>query len=293
MFICRTIKELHGVLKENCYHKSISSKIGFVPTMGALHQGHVSLAKKSSDRGNFTVVSIFVNPTQFNNPDDFRKYPITIEQDIAFLQSSKYCHVLFIPTSDEIYPPHDDHFFLEHYELGSLENILEGLYRPNHFQGVCKVLHKLFVLVAPNEVFMGQKDYQQCLVVGQLLKLVFALKNIQMIVCDTFREDSGLAMSSRNQRLNNEEKEKATVFYKAAQYAQQHINKHNFKELQTNIVQMIINSGFEKIDYVEFCDITSLEILNNSGSRVNVVLVIAGFLNSVRLIDNFMIAVKP
>src|SRR5690242_6983731 len=148
--------------------KEENKTIGFVPTMGALHRGHLSLIEASKDQCDVTVCSIFVNPTQFNDPKDFEKYPITIEQDIKLL-TQKDTDILFLPSVDEIYPDGVHHLAI--YDLGALETVLEGKYRPNHFQGVCQVMDRLLHIVQAEKLFMGRKDYQQCLVVSRLIEI--------------------------------------------------------------------------------------------------------------------------
>ncbi|KAA2242502.1 pantoate--beta-alanine ligase [Chitinophaga agrisoli] len=188
--------------------------VGFVPTMGALHQGHLSLIQQARQQCNIVVCSIFVNPTQFNDPADFEKYPVTIEKDITLLTAA-HTDVLFLPAVAEMYPeglsapgPH--------YDFGALETVLEGEYRPGHFQGVGRVVHKLLDIVQPQQLFMGQKDLQQCLVVKRLLKLIES--PAEMIICPTLRETDGLAMSSRNMRLSPAERQQAVAIYKTLSY---------------------------------------------------------------------------
>src|SRR6201991_5161482 len=190
--------------------RSSGATIGFVPTLGALHEGHISLIDISKKNTTLTVCSIFVNPTQFNDPKDYQKYPITIEKDIILLENAKV-DVLFLPELDEMYP--DGTKNLETYDLGSLETILEGKYRPGHFQGVCQVMRRLLQLVRPDDLFMGQKDYQQCMIVKRLIHLMGWTINFH--TCPIVREADGLAMSSRNVRLNPDERQRATATYKA------------------------------------------------------------------------------
>src|SRR6202012_2980545 len=184
--------------------------IGFVPTLGALHAGHISLIDISKKTTTLTVCSIFVNPTQFNDPTDFQKYPITIEKDIILLENAG-TDVLFLPELDEMYP--DGTKNLETYDLGPLETILEGKYRPGHFQGVCQVMRRLLEAVRPDHLFMGEKDYQQCMIVQRLLDLT--KMNTILQPCPIVREPHGLAMSSRNLRLTPEERKRATAIYGA------------------------------------------------------------------------------
>ena len=179
-------------------HKN-GKRIGFVPTMGALHPGHISLIKKSKTENPVTVCSIFINPSQFNDPADFKKYPVTIETDIDMLEEAD-CDALFLPGSEEIYP--DGYSNSKLYDIGYLETVLEGKYRPGHFQGVCMVVDRLLDIVQPDQLFLGQKDYQQCMVIKRLLILKGQTDKIGLSICPTLREADGLAMSSRNLRLS-------------------------------------------------------------------------------------------
>ena len=211
-------------LKEDLQHflttaRQKGATIGFVPTMGALHQGHLSLIHEARQQSSLVVCSIFVNPTQFNDPSDFEKYPITIEKDITLLTGAG-TDVLFLPSVQEMYPeglsaP------ARHYDFGPLETVLEGAHRPGHFQGVGRIVHKLLDIVQPQKLFMGQKDLQQCLVVKHLLKLIHS--PAEMIICPTLREPDGLAMSSRNVRLSPEERNNAVALYKALSYIRENI----------------------------------------------------------------------
>lgn len=193
-------------------------KIGFVPTMGALHQGHISLIKECKRKCDIIICSIFINPTQFNDKKDFEKYPVTIENDIYLLETNK-TDILFLPSVDEVYPNGFDQ--LQHFNLGYLENILEGKYRPGHFQGVCNVVYKLLDIVKPDIIFLGRKDYQQYLVLKKMMQEFFPEINIDAV--DIKREKSGLAMSSRNMRLTDEARNKATAIHKNLKCIQQNI----------------------------------------------------------------------
>ncbi|MFZ1534928.1 MAG: pantoate--beta-alanine ligase, partial [Chitinophagaceae bacterium] len=179
------------------------NSIAFVPTMGALHAGHISLIDAASKENQVTISSIFVNPTQFNDLKDFEKYPITIEKDIEMLEAAG-CNVLFLPSVKEIYPEGIKPEM--QYELGYIETILEGKFRPGHFQGVCMVVHRLLDIVQPDNLYLGQKDYQQCMVISKLVELINQQDTIKVNICPTLREKDGLAMSSRNMRLNEDER---------------------------------------------------------------------------------------
>jgi len=259
--------------------------IGFVPTMGALHNGHLSLINQSRTTCSSTVCSIFINPTQFNDPKDFEKYPVTIENDILLLERAG-TDILFLPSVAEIYPAGLTSPI--HYELGYLENILEGFYRPGHFQGVCQVVHTLLKIVVPDYIFLGQKDYQQCMVIQKLISL-FSLPVI-LKPGDTLREADGLAMSSRNLRLSPASRQKAVAVYQALNYIKMHIKTTDIQQLKQDAIQIIEQAGFNKIDYVEICDAATLLPVEEAGNGKPLVVLAAAFLDGVRLIDNIIIA---
>ncbi len=263
--------------------KKSNASIGFVPTMGALHQGHLSLINESIKTADVTVCSIFVNPLQFNNKEDFQKYPVTIESDILLLEESG-CDVLFMPGENEIYS--DDASRKKHYDIGYLESILEGKYRPGHFQGVCMVMDKLLSIVNANYLFLGQKDYQQCLVIERLIEVLRI--NIEVIICPILRESNGLAMSSRNMRLNKDEKETAALLFKTLKNIKENIHAEKFLSLKNAAIADLESNGF-KVDYLELADGKDLSIPSGAVSFKNVILLIAAYINNVRLIDNIMI----
>ncbi len=256
--------------------------IGFVPTMGALHEGHISLIKASKEVTGFTVCSIFVNPTQFNDPKDFEKYPSTIEKDILFLERNN-TDVLFLPSVDEVYP--DGSKNLEHYDLGYLETILEGKYRPGHFQGVCQVMQRLLKIVRPHHLFMGQKDYQQCMVVKKLIELTKL--ETAFHTCPTTRESDGLAMSSRNMRLNEAERKNAVAIYDALTYLKKNISIGNLDNLLEDAKKILQKNNF-RLDYIEIADAKTLEIKHSYNGKEQLVALAAAFQDQVRLIDNMM-----
>lgn len=261
--------------------KETGKQVGFVPTMGALHQGHLFLIQCSKKENEITVCSIFVNPAQFNDPKDFEKYPVTLEKDIYLLEQ-QHCDVLFLPPVDEIYPPQENKE--EHYELGYLETVLEGKFRPGHFQGVCKVMHRLLTIVQPHHLYMGQKDYQQCMVIKKLISLSKFPATLH--ICPTLREKEGLAMSSRNLRLSVEQKEKALAVYKALLYLKKEFSHFSFDTLKANVQQRLLDAGFAKIDYVEIATADDLSLLTAWDNKTPVVALIAAFMGDVRLIDN-------
>jgi len=263
--------------------KNINKKIGFVPTMGALHNGHLALIEQSKSPDTTTVCSIFVNPTQFNDKKDFEKYPVTIENDIYLLEKAS-TDILFIPAVDEIYP--DGLATNFSYDIGYLETMLEGFYRPGHFQGVCRVMHKLLNIVQPDDLFMGQKDYQQCMVIKRLIELYKISTQLHLV--PTRREESGLAMSSRNVRLSDEAKQKASAIFKALGFIKNNISSLSIAQLKEKATAIILDAGFEKIDYIEICDADSLMPLNKF-QQTKMVALAAAFIEGVRLIDNMLL----
>ncbi len=264
--------------------KSNTVSIGFVPTMGALHNGHISLIKKAKQQCDIIVCSVFVNPAQFNNRNDFEKYPVTIENDILLLENNQ-AGILFLPSEKEIYPEGTGN--LMHFDIGYLENILEGFYRPNHFQGVCNVVHRLLNIVTPEKLFLGQKDYQQVLVLKKMMQSFHP--NVKVFVEETLRETDGLAMSSRNTRLNDNARKNATAIYGALKHIKQNIEKDSFENLTRRAKEMILNNGFEKVDYVEICDAETLLPLDNSSAGKKLIVLAAAFICGVRLIDNIVL----
>lgn len=279
MTIFKHEKDLKSYLNKCNY---IEGTVGFVPTMGALHEGHLSLIKKSKRVAGITVCSIFVNPTQFNNPDDFKKYPKTTENDILLLEENG-CDILFLPEKEEIYPLKDTE---KHYDLGYLETILEGKFRPGHFQGVCQVVEKLLNVINPDFLFLGQKDFQQCLVIKRLLKLTH--KNIEIIICPTLREKSGLAKSSRNLRLNADEIKIAAELNFTLHSIKNKLAKNNFSELKKSSILKLKKVGF-KVEYLELAKISDLKIITEFKKGQELVILVAASLNEVRLIDNVLI----
>lgn len=257
-------------------------KTGFVPTMGALHNGHISLINTAKKENNLTICSIFVNPTQFNDPNDFKQYPKTIENDIYLLEKEG-CDIVFLPSVEEIYPAGAVTLT---YDLGFLETVLEGKFRPGHFQGVCQVVHRLLTIVHPDKLYLGQKDYQQCMVIKKLMELTDT--PTQLVICATQREQSGLAMSSRNMRLSEEEKQNAINIYKALSLIKNNIQPGDVQKLKEKATQYLTDKNF-KVDYIEIADATTLELINNWNGKTPLVTLAAAFLHTVRLIDNIII----
>lgn len=256
--------------------------IGFVPTMGALHDGHISLIERSLSENDTTVCSIFVNPTQFNNKIDFENYPKTFVHDVQMLEEAG-CHILFLPNFDEIYPAG---FVSTHFELGELENILEGTYRPGHFQGVCMVVERLLTLVHPTTLFLGKKDYQQCMVIQKLMEL----KSIttKLVLCETKREIDGLAMSSRNMRLNPEERIKSRSIFETLIYMRDLLDSTPINDIEKLAKQKLELVGFE-VDYARITD-AELQKIEKQENNSSIIGLVAASINGIRLIDNLRLA---
>jgi pantoate--beta-alanine ligase len=258
--------------------------IGFAPTMGALHKGHIALIEKSKSICDITISSIFVNPTQFNDASDFEKYPVTIGGDILLLENAG-CDIVFLPSLSEIYPNgFKDHV---HYDIGEIEFVLEGKFRPGHFQGVCQVVHRLLDIVQPDKLFMGQKDFQQCIVVKRLVQLINS--PAEVVTVATHREASGLAMSSRNLRLSEQQKIQAAGISKMLQYIKANLTATSFAALELYATNYLLVSGFDKVDYVSIADADTLRKETNLIEGRKLVALIAAFIGEVRLIDNIVV----
>ncbi|HRP58219.1 pantoate--beta-alanine ligase [Agriterribacter sp.] len=280
MFIIKQSKDLARYLQKQ---RSVKKTIGFIPTMGALHQGHLSLTKKAGEENGVVVCSIFVNPTQFNDLTDFELYPKTLESDILLLEKQG-CDLLFLPDVAEIYPSGISPATA--YELGYLESVLEGKYRPGHFQGVCQVMHRLMEIVRPDRLYLGQKDYQQCLVIGKLLELIQSPAEI--IICPTLREPGGLAMSSRNLRLSAREKQNAQGIYEALSYISRNIKPGEVKGIAERAGALLIQKELTA-DYLTIARAEDLRIIDVWDGQTKAIALIAAFMGKVRLIDNMII----
>ncbi len=284
-----TIIQQPTALLEFIYkQKAKDLSVGFVPTMGALHKGHLELIKYCASHCDITICSIFINPTQFNDQADYHKYPNRIEEDIRMLAGSSV-NVLFLPPVNAVYPDGMDN--LEQYNLGSIENILEGQYRPGHFQGVCQVITRLLKAVEPDFLFMGQKDYQQCMVVNKLLSLIGS--KTQLITCPTVREADGLAMSSRNLRLSAVQRKLAPEIHKTLLFIKHSISSKlpvTLYQIKSDAFKRLEKTGFS-VDYVQISDSITLKPIKSLSSSPSLVILIAAFIGEIRLIDNLIVNV--
>lgn len=280
MKIIKGIDALKAYLKDE---RLRGKSIGLVPTMGALHSGHISLIRASKQQNHITICSIYVNPTQFNNNDDLVKYPRTLESDIALLQPEG-CDILFCPSNEEMYAEKP----MVSFDFGTLGQVMEGQYRPGHFSGVALVVSKFFNIVQPNHAYFGQKDWQQFAI---LQKLVEELKfDLTLHQIGTLREKDGLAMSSRNLRLNADHRMKAVVFYQSLLAAKELLLAgHDIEEVKKQVRDKIENEG-AKLEYFEVADSKNLNLLKSVKDQENKpIMCIAGFIGEVRLIDNMFI----
>lgn len=280
MFIFKTIAELQNHLHTTGPQK----KTGFVPTMGALHAGHLLLVQESRNKDLYTICSIYVNPTQFNNASDLEKYPVNIENDIRLLAEAG-CDVLFLPSSKEMY---GSDVKADTFNYGTLTGNYEGEKRPGHFDGVITIVKKLFDATAPNQVFFGQKDLQQCMVISHLIKKEYP--HIVFNMVPTYRENNGLAASSRNQRLTADQRSEAAAIYAALLHARELI-RSNMPPGQaiTMATGKYLQSPLFRMEYFDFIDAATMQKAVNTGEADVPALIIACWCADVRLIDNVML----
>lgn len=259
-------------------------KIALVPTMGALHKGHLSLIEIAQQQTSIVVCSIFVNPTQFTDPKDLEKYPRPLEHDIKMLKEAG-CSAVFMPTVKEMYPqyPEPEKW---HIDLGSAEFLLEGEFRKGHYQGVTQIVKKLFDAVQPDLAFFGQKDFQQVLMIKNMVKY-FGLP-VEIISCPIIREDDGLAMSSRNIHLSASDRQQALVLSRALQYVKDHYQSLGLNELLSKAKEMISATPGVELDYFTIADQETLLPIDNKEAN-NAVALVAAKVGETRLIDNMLL----
>jgi len=272
--------------KEHLHHqvsilKSEGKTIGFVPTMGALHKGHLSLIEASNKACDITISSIFVNPNQFNDKDDYQQYPRTFETDKALLEQAN-CDILFAPSQEEMYPEKDSREF----DFGELGNVMEGAHRPGHFNGVAQIVSKLFDAVPAHKAFFGQKDFQQYVIIKDLVKQLNY--NIEIIACPIVREKNGLAMSSRNQRLSEKEKEIASNIFKILSWAKKNYLDYSVSDLKDIVAKKYKELEHTRLEYFDIVNDTNLQTIKTWEEDGNFVACVAIFCGKVRLIDNIV-----
>ena len=257
--------------------------IGFVPTMGALHQGHMSLIKKSTKSCHITICSIYVNPTQFNNTDDLLNYPRTIKDDIKILQENK-CDILYCPEDDDLYKANEKS---GEFRFNGIELYLEGKYRPGHFNGVATIVEKLLNIINPQKIFLGEKDLQQLMIIKNLVRQ----KNLltEVIGCPTIREQNGLAKSSRNQHLSKIDRERCGIIYKQLLEFKHLFKKMDLSELKNQIIINITNGNKINIEYFELINMDTFESVEAYHKNIKHAVCIAVTISGVRLIDNIIL----
>lgn len=255
--------------------------IGFVPTMGALHQGHLSLIELAQQHNDVIICSIFVNPSQFNDPKDLEKYPRTIKADIELLERVN-CDILFNPGVNEMYDSNEQW----HLNIGETEHLLEGEFRPGHYQGVTQIVYKLFNIVTPDAAYFGQKDYQQFLIISKMVDMLHM--PVKLVMCPIKREADGLAMSSRNIHLSTDDRQHALILSKTLSYIKEKFDGNNIPALKQEAAQLINAEPGVELDYFEIADGDTLHMATPESKKI--VALVAAKVGKTRLIDNVLIS---
>jgi len=280
MYIFKKVADLQEYL---ALKRQKGLKIGFVPTMGALHEGHISLIEASNESSDITVCSIFVNPTQFDNTEDLQKYTRNLPKDAEMLGMAQ-TDILFAPSVQEIYPPN---LVTEiHLEFGQLTKVLEGKFRTGHFEGMVQVVSRLLDIVEPDSIYMGQKDFQQTAIVKSMLQQ--QRRTVSLVTCPIIREDHGLAMSSRNTRLADTDRQNAKAIYEALLEAKSQLGKVSIADIKRKALVELEAAGFRS-EYFEIVDGDSLASLTNESDVPFIVACVAAYMGEVRLIDNMIL----
>jgi pantoate--beta-alanine ligase len=272
-----TSKDLKSAL---CLLRDNRFSIGFVPTMGALHVGHLSLVDKALSENDWVVISIFINPEQFNSQEDLEKYPRTLDSDLLLLESKKNC-IIFHPEIKEIYPITESFVPMD---LKGFDDVMEGKFRPGHFKGVVHVVHNFFQIIKANRAYFGEKDFQQLVIIRKMV--AHFNFSTEIVSCETLREPSGLAMSSRNMRLNSSNIESVLIIYKTLLFVKENKSKMNPQPLKAAAIEFF-KSGDLQLEYLEIVDEKTLT--NAEDWQSTNVCCIAAYCNKVRLIDNIVL----
>ncbi len=279
----KVINKVEELTVELNIFRSKGLSIGFVPTMGALHQGHLSLIETAGKENDLVVMSIFVNPTQFNNSEDLKKYPRDLNKDIELIKKSA-CSIVFAPDEKDIYP--DENSKKSDFNFGLLTKIMEGKFRPSHFDGVAMVVKRLFEIVQPSKAYFGQKDIQQFLVINHLNNHYLADLKITLVKCPIIREPDGLAMSSRNLLLNDDSRKSAGLIAKTLIQAKENYKSFSVEELKKWVIDNINKDTKLKVEYFELVNDPDLEEIKIWDKNKKILACIAVFAGSIRLIDN-------
>lgn len=276
MKVVRTAAELN---EEVAKQRRTGQTIGFVPTMGALHVGHISLVNKCLNDGCYTICSIFVNPTQFNDKNDLKNYPRMPEKDLALLEE-RGVHLVFMPSVEEIYPEPDARIF----DFGSIDKVMEGAKRPGHFNGVAQIVSKLFAIADPDKAYFGEKDFQQIAIINAMVKqLEF---KVEIVRCPIVRNPDGLALSSRNMLLNEQQRKSAPTIYRALSDAKQLGTSTSIEEVKERVIAQVNANSELKVEYFDVVDADSLQSLSSWEESNNIFGCIAVQVGAIRLIDN-------
>lgn len=268
------------VLKTNLSElRKTNQRIGFVATMGALHEGHLQLIDRAKEEDDVVVCSIFVNPKQFDNAKDFEHYPISRDQDIEKL-IARNCDFAFFPSVAEIYP---QAFEYKTYDFQDLEKHMEGSYRKGHFQGMANVVSRLLKIVKADKAYFGEKDFQQLMIVKRLVEIESI--STEIVGHPIVREESGLAMSSRNQRLSTQGREKAVLLHKSLQWTKEHLQTHSLENIQKHVSKWFKEQGLD-LEYFVFCEPKDLVPLRSTENVENIRCFVAAYIDEIRLIDN-------
>ena len=274
MIVVETIKNLKQELE-----KYKSKNIGFVPTMGALHSGHISLVERCVKENDVCVVSVFVNPTQFNDKADLERYPRTEEADKKLLEAAG-CDIVFMPKVEEMYPEEDTRVF----NFGSIETVMEGKYRPGHFNGVAQIVSKLFDAVEPTRSYFGEKDFQQVAIIRDMVRQLNL--PVEIIACPIIREESGLARSSRNELLSAEERKKAALISEVLSKSVNFAKDMSVEEVKNWVCEQFTHDSIFKMDYYDIVDSNTLQSVSSWSESDYIVGCIAVYCGKIRLIDN-------
>ena len=278
MIIFKTKNKLSSYLS----HLPTQTSIGFAPTMGALHKGHLTLIERAKTDCSIVICSIFVNPTQFNNKEDFDKYPNSITKDITQLEKIN-CDVVYTPAISDLYAENEQ---ANHYDFNGLDKLIEGKFREGHFDGVATIIEKFFGIINPKKAYFGQKDLQQLLIVKSLTKKLNL--PIEIIDCPTIREKNGLAISSRNKLLNKKQLETATLLYNSLLFCKDNKELYSIEKLKTLIQKNFSEQNDVRLEYIEFVNAITLQSISQFKAKDKNAICIAAFISGVRLIDNII-----
>lgn len=278
MHVFKTKKELSSYISSRNFH---ANNIGLVPTMGALHLGHLALVERAVAENDVAIVSIFINPTQFNNSQDLEKYPKTLEKDFALLQGVSNNIIVFTPSVSEIYA---NNVQSKSYDFGGLEHVMEGEFRAGHFDGVGTIVQELFTITTPGKAYFGEKDFQQLAIIKKMVELEKI--PVKVIGCPIVREESGLAMSSRNERLSPELRKEASLIYSTLKTAKEKFGTESAKEVVEWVKQQFKNHEEFRLEYIEIADIDTLKSIEKKERNKKYRAFIAVYADSIRLIDN-------